>query len=62
MLFKLPFVKLFQLPSPIYLAKQELEESKRKLLEANSSKEYAQAMCHYYETKIKRLNVYLDNI
>ena len=53
------FKNIYSTPSAETLALRELEESKRRLLEAQSSREYADAMCKYYETKIKRLTVYL---
>lgn len=54
------FVKsLYKVPSAEALALRELEESKRKLLVAQSGREYAMSMCSYYEAKIKRLNAYL---
>ena len=46
-------------PSAEAIALRELEDSKRKLLEAQSGREYADSMCKYYEAKIKRLTVYL---
>jgi len=53
------FKNIYTTPSAETLALRELEESKRRLLEAQSSREYADAMCKYYEAKIKRLTVYL---
>lgn len=53
------FKNIYSTPSAETLALRELEESKRRLLEAQSSREYADAMCKYYEAKIKRLTVYL---
>lgn len=50
---------VYTTPSAESLALRELEESKRRLLEAQSSREYADSMCKYYEAKIKRLTVYL---
>lgn len=56
------FVKsLYKVPSAEALALRELEDSKRRLLEVQSSREYADSMCKYYEAKIKRLNAYLHN-
>ena len=46
-------------PSAEVLALRELEESKRKLLEAQSAREYADSMCKYREAQIKRLAVYI---
>ena len=50
---------IYTTPSAEAIALRELEESKRRLLEAQSSREYADSMCKYYEAKIKRLTVYL---
>ena len=52
---------LYQMPSAETLALRELEESKRKLLDAQSGRDYAISMCNYYEAKIKRLTAYLHN-
>ncbi len=49
----------FTPPSALVLAARELEEAKRGLLSAQSSREYADGMCRYYEAKIKRLTGYL---
>ena len=54
------FVKsLYKTPSAEALALRELEDSKRRLLETQSAREYSDSMCKYYETKIKRLTAYL---
>lgn len=50
---------IYTTPSAEVIALRELEDSKRKLLEAQSGREYADSMCKYYEAKIKRLTVYL---
>lgn len=50
---------IYTTPSAEAIALRELEDSKRKLLEAQSGREYADSMCKYYEAKIKRLTVYL---
>ena len=46
-------------PSAEVLAMRELEDSKRRLLEAQSGREYADSMCKYHEAKIKRLTSYV---
>jgi hypothetical protein len=46
-------------PAALVLAARELEDAKRGLLSAQSSREYADGLCRYYESKIKRLNSYL---
>jgi hypothetical protein len=50
---------VYTTPSAEQIALRELEESKRRLLEAQSTREYAVSMCSYYENKIKRLTTYL---
>ena len=50
---------IYTTPSAEAIALRDLEESKRRLLDAQSSREYADSMCKYYEAKIKRLTVYL---
>jgi hypothetical protein len=46
-------------PTAEALALRELEDSKRRLLEAQSAREYADSMCKYREAQIKRLTTYL---
>jgi hypothetical protein len=46
-------------PAALVLAARELEDAKRGLLSAQSSREYADGMVKYYESKIKRLTGYL---
>ena len=53
------FKSVFDVPTAEMLALKELEECKRKLLEAQTAKEYADSMCKYRETQIKRLTAYL---
>lgn len=50
---------LYATPSAEAIALRELEDSKRRLLDAQSSREYAESMCKYHESKIKRLTAYL---
>ena len=50
---------IYTTPSAEAIALRELEESKRRLLEAQSSREYADSMCKYHEARIKRLTAYL---
>jgi hypothetical protein len=54
--------KLFATPSAESLALRELEDAKRRLLETQTAREYAEAMCKYREAQIRRLTVYLHNI
>jgi hypothetical protein len=51
---------LFQKPSAEMLALRELEDAKRKLLEAQSGREYADSLCKFREAQIKRLTGYLN--
>ena len=46
-------------PSAETLALRELEEARRRLLESQSAREYADSMCKYHEARIKRLTTYL---
>ena len=50
---------VYKTPSAEAIALHELEEAKRKLLEAQSGREYADSMCKYHEARIKRLTTYL---
>ena len=50
---------VYTVPSAETLALRELEDSKRKLLDAQSGREYADSMCKYREAQIKRLTTYL---
>lgn len=51
----------FAMPTAEVLAVVELEEAKRKLLAAQTGKEYAESMCKFHEAQIKRLNAYIQN-
>jgi hypothetical protein len=46
-------------PSPEALAYRELDDCKRKLLEAQTAREYAESMVKFREAQIKRLTSYL---
>lgn len=50
---------LYKTPSAEAIALRELEDAKRRLLEAQSAREYSDSMCKYYEAKITRLSAYL---
>jgi len=54
------FQSLWQLPSPKELAAKELEEAKRRFLDAQSGMEYAKRMSDYHADRIKRLTNYLE--
>ena len=53
------FKSVFDVPTAEMLALKELEDCKRKLLEAQTAREYAESMCKYREAQIKRLTTYL---
>ena len=53
------FKTMLDTPSAESLAFWELEECKRRLLLAQSAREYADSMCKYREAQIKRLTAYL---
>ena len=55
------FKNVYTSPSAEVLALRELEDAKRKLLEAQTGREYADSMCKYHEARIKRLTTYLHN-
>lgn len=54
--------KLFATPSAEVIALRELENSKRELLEAQTTREYADSMCKFREAQIKRLTAYIKGI
>ena len=54
--------KLWSTPSAESLALRELEDAKRKLLDAQTSREYAESMCKFREAQIKRLTVYIKGL
>lgn len=49
----------FEVPSAEALAMFELEDAKRKLLRAQTGREYADSMCKFHEAQIKRLTAYI---
>ena len=55
------FKSAYATPSAEALALKELEDSKRRLLEAQTAREYADSMCKYREAQIKRLTAYLHS-
>lgn len=52
-------VKLFSAPSVAELAVRELKDAKRRLLEIQSTVEYATRMSEYHKDRITRLTDYL---
>jgi hypothetical protein len=49
-------------PSALVIAARELEGHKRNLLNAQSSREYADGMCAYHMAAIDRLTNYLKEV
>lgn len=52
--------RIFRIPTAEELAVIELEEAKRKLLEAQTAREYADSLCKFREAQIKRLGSYIQ--
>lgn len=50
---------IFRTPSATELAARELDQAERALLEAQSGREYADAMVTYHSDRIDRLRRYL---
>jgi N-glycosylase/DNA lyase len=53
--------ELWRLPSAKEMAAKELEEAKRRFLEAQSAMEYTRRMADYHADRIKRLTNYLES-
>ena len=53
---------LWQTPSAESLALRELEDAKRRLLEAQTNREYADSMCKFREAQIRRLTAYIKGL
>lgn len=59
----LEWIRALVSPAPaLVLAARDLEEHKRQLLNAQSSREYAESMCIYHEAAISRLTNYLREV
>jgi len=52
---------LWRMPSSTEMAAKELEEAKRRFLDAQSAMEYARRMSDYHADRIKRLTNYLES-
>lgn len=52
---------LWRMPSPKEMAAKELEEAKRRYLDAQSAMEYARRMSDYHADRVKRLTNYLES-
>jgi hypothetical protein len=50
----------FRTPSPEELIARELDQARRGLLEAQTGRDYANAMVFYHETRIHRLRAQLE--
>jgi len=55
------FQDLWRMPSAKEMAAKELEEAKRRFLDAQSAMEYARRMSDYHADRIKRLTNYLES-
>lgn len=53
-------IALFTQPSAAALAKKELDDAQRGLLQAQSTAEYANSMVNYHTARIRRLSKYQD--
>jgi hypothetical protein len=53
--------ELWRLPSATEMAAKELEEAKRRYLDAQSAMEYARRMSDYHADRVKRLTNYLES-
>ena len=56
------FLNPFRKPTAAELAKAELEEARRKLLNAQSGVEYADAMVRYETARVRRLEDILGQV
>ena len=54
------FLKLFTIPTPVELARRELQSARRELLSAQSTAEFADAMAAYNILRIGRLTDFLE--
>lgn len=55
-------IELTRAPEAEVLARRELEDAKRSLLEAHSAVEYAEALVGYHSRRVSRLTQYLENL
>lgn len=54
--------KLWTTPSAEAIALRELEDAKRKLLDSQTAREYAESMVKFREQQIKRLTAYIKGL
>jgi hypothetical protein len=50
---------IFVPPTPVQAAEKELEDARREVLKAYTSKDYAEAIIQYHEARIERLVAFL---
>ena len=50
---------IFRKPTPLQLAKAELEEAQRKYLDAQTALDYANAMLRYEGDRVRRLETFV---
>ena len=55
-----PKFKIFRTPTPLQLAKAELEEAQRKYLDAQTALDYANAMLRYEGDRVRRLEAFVS--
>lgn len=55
------FLCIFKQPSDYELAQRELDDARRRLLEAKAGKDYAIAMEAYHQARIHRLESFISN-
>ena len=53
---------VFKKPTPLSLAKEELVDAQRQLLQMESAQEYARRMSSYHRDRIKRLSLYINDM
>lgn len=56
------FKKFWAAPSAEVIAMRELEDAKRKLLEAQTNREYIESVVKFREAQIKRLTAYIKGV
>ena len=54
------FIRIFQTPTTLRLAEEELEHAKREWLKAQSAEEYAHHMANFHEERINRLAQFIN--
>lgn len=54
------FIRIFQTPTALRLAEEELMHAQRELLKAHSAEEYAHHMANYHAERIERLTDFIN--